>query len=221
MSLLDNFRASNAWDERYRLPTCPNQNNPWLYMAYAERIGFCTNQVVVSRIEAEAFGVKCEIESGLIARWPTKDGGMTSHDELIGACSLSPWLADRIAAYLERHDGEYNSTGEVSDIPERYDLFRIVWLMPYVRACAGWQVGLFSQLLWSVSCILSALDADLGGGKLRFWLMFPQMENLPLCSLAIAFFRACAGARGITPQSAFRIEPRENPVFADNAPLTW
>jgi hypothetical protein len=225
--LLEKFEASSAWDSRYNLPLCPGNNNPWIYMAYAVLLMELSGDgSYVGRLMVENHFIKCEAAApkpapGLFMRWPDGSGGQNSHDEIMGAAFLSPWIAKRILAYLDANDGEFNVTGE-PETPMQFNVYRMPFLRPYLLACAGTTPSPLSQAAWILSLAVDGLlrKKEDCGGALRFWLMTKVMERYPMCRLAIWFWKRRV-QKIQTPKSCLTIEPGEHPIFGQCAPETW
>lgn len=228
MTALEEFKKSNAWHQTYNLPLSPQNNNPWVYLAWARRIIELSDKVDPMvydddfRYTVYAYLQACEREPGLFHRWPNGDGGVTSHDELIGICSLDKEAACRVHAYLVAHDGYYNNTGEKEPVDGWWDLSKFFWFMSYVKSRAFIKLGLVSQLWWVLHVLFSAIktqpDTDNAGGLLLIWLMAPEMDKWPLCQLANMFWRWRLKRMGVTPQEMLALEPKENPIYAQLGP---
>lgn len=230
MSAFNDFKQSNAWDERHDLPLAPQNNNPFIYMAYAMKIIKLADGInpMASKKEAlDKFLSGCEKEPGKFDRWPDGAGGITSHDEVMGACYVSPEAAERIAHYLLEKDGEYNNKDEKSDVPERFNIYRMLWMAPFVKASTTkFRVSLFSQAQWALFVLIDALtykrkekieDSDCGG-RLRTWIMFEAFEKYALTNLVIKFWRSRMKKQGITPGMCLTVEPSSCPIYGQLAP---
>lgn len=217
---LELVKTSNAWDPRYNLPTLPNHNNPFIYMAYLDLAMRAYDGSQIERHLIWDFYAACEKESGLFYRWPDHGGGQISHDEVMGAAYFDPIIAKRILNYLDAHDGEFNVTGEPVDATgEKYNIYRMVWLRPYLMACCEDRpVSFISQIYWLVGLISDYFNEDAGGGKLRTYLMASKMARFPMCKFFFDLWRTKMEKKGITFKTALAIEPRENPVLTSLAP---
>lgn len=219
MTVLESLKESKAWNSKYELPLM--HNNPWIYMAYAEMIlRFHGEELPL--IPLHSYYAACEVKEqpGLIHRWPTAHGGNTSHDELMGAAHLDHEFATLILEYLDRNDGVYDDRAQDKEIsPERWNLFRFPWLRPYLAACAGYRVGVFSQIMWISHVVYSAFTVKPGdvGPHLRIWLMADIMAGYPFCAIAIHFWKARV-SKQITLKRALSIEPG---VLDQWAPDEW
>lgn len=228
MNALDAFRQSNMWHQEHDLPLSPDNNNPWFYLALAVKVierRMALPLQFWARVAAHM--TLCEKEPGLFHRWPNhdKEGGarddVTSHDELIGLCYLSPDAASRIFFYLVRHDGEYNNTDQPDPIG-KWNLFRIHWFPQYVKARAGIPLSLLSQLSWSILLIWDMLktkkETDDAAGRLLIWVMSEHMKDFSLCRIVIDLWRQRMKSLEITPAAMLLKEPKENPILAQYGP---
>lgn len=220
MTALEQFKASPAWDPRYDLPTCPRLNNPWLYMAYADVVLYQAEDGTVPVESLIAFIDACEITPGALHRWPSGAGGGTSQDEVIGMAHLDPDTAKYILSYLDSQGGYYNIAGEKQTRFLQFNLYRFVWLRPYLVSASCGKVGLGGQLLWAGMCVLDAMNSE-NGGKLRTYLMSRNMRDLFFCKLAMKFWRWRMKAKGWTFKSCLAKEPGEYPIFAELAKDAW
>ena len=210
----DSFMNSPAWDQRYNLPLCPTLNNPWLYMAYAQRnmkrAG--PDSMCLSTIEIEAHFLKCESKPGFFSRWPDGSGGAVSWDEIVGAASMSRFIARRIMSYLDMNDGEWGSGTALTD-----DMYRFPFLRPFLLAAAGYTPSTISLAQWSGFIVWDAFTRSSTdqGGALKNSLMIDSVGGV-----AGQFWKI--RTQGVmTPAEALAIEPKEYPVFALTAPRTW
>lgn len=224
--ILDQFIESNAWDSRFQLPTCPMNNNPWIYSAYAQKL-MKQDGHVLDDSAIEQFFAQCSVPKipGLFHRWPDGSGGTNSHDEILGAAYLSRDIAKQILLYLDAHDGDFSDLGETSENPFHFNVYRMVFLRPYLlaRAYPDQTIGVLSQSAWSGHIIFDAFTRkmDDAGGALRNWIMFEEMERFPLCKAAISIWKERMRKASLTPKTAFSMEPHECPVYTQNAPEAW
>lgn len=231
-SVLDVFKASDAWSV-YGLPLCPGMDNPWLYSAYA-LLAFKRHEqdpldLAVWQMNAWRYYVLCQIESGLISRWP-KDypaydpTDLTSHDELMGAAYQNRDVAAAILDYLDRHDGEYNNTAQAEAFPMQKNVYRMIFLRPYLLACAGGTPNPWSKLVWCAYMVFDALTRrkEDCGGALRCWLMTDVMDRFGSCWLVGRFWKWRASKVGQTPKTCLAVEPgSQKPIYSMIAPATW
>jgi len=219
MTAADKVQASNVWDARYGLPTIPINNNPWIYTAYVfALVKIVDGLVPPSWWEALLKHVQaCMTPEGILRRWP--DGGGLSHDELIGAAHLSPVAAKSIIVRLEEQDGLYSDPNA-----EQEYFFRFAFLMPYLRARAGFRVGLVSQIVFSFCILLHGWSYGPTSGDsdtLKFWLMGIEMEKVGLCALAVPAWRKTMAKKGRSLKSIFSTTYlTECPVLGEIAPET-
>jgi hypothetical protein len=221
---LARFQASNAWDTRYALPLVPIHNNPWIYSAYALKImrasGLTSSEEMQLLYHFESYASGCRIEPGLFNRWPDGTGGVTSHDELMGMAYVSSDFACELLAFLQKTDGVYCNKREELDSSdsERFNVFRFVFLEPFLRARAGYRVGLFSQLQFSAHvvrdmCSRRPDDTSDAGGLARLWLMLDTMEKYPIPGIAIYFWRKRMKTIGWSPKRVFQNYLSECPIY--------
>lgn len=224
MSALVKVMNSNAWDTRFSLPTVPFHSNPWIYIAYFLNVaGIADGEDYAKKLspEVDEFYKKCLKVSGVFTKWP--EGGFTSHDELMGAAWLRQGIAREIVQYLSEHDGIYDS--ECPEAPrETHNVYRFIWLMPFLKACAGYKVSFLSQIIWSISAIANSwkFSGDTSG-VLLFWLMCSKMKDYPLSKIAVWFWgHRMKNKHGITPKIIFsKYYLTETPVLAEIAPESW
>lgn len=218
------------WDGRHDLPLAPILNNPWIYSAYAALCMRLKDGGMFNRARVLAHFVACEngvqnprqYDLGCFARWPDGSGGMTSHDEIMGAAFHDPWIALRILGHLDRTGGVMNNTGELPSDPLglQWNVYRMIFLRPYLLACAEYDVNIFDQFLWCVSLIASFATSPKGdaGTRLRNWLMADKMKRYKLCRAVIQVW--CTRI-GMSPKECLAIEPGEYPVMSEIAPDSW
>lgn len=224
MSAIEKLMKSNVWDSRFSLPTIPMHSNPWIYTAYCLLLAGKADKVDYREkllVEIDEFYSKCLMPSGVMNKWP--GGGHTSHDELMGAAWLRPGIAREIVEYLELNDGMYDN--ESPEKPrEKFYMYRFIFLMPYLRACAGLRVSLASQVIWSLAAISNCwkFTGD-SSGVLLFMLMGDKMQNYPISKIAVWFWRRRLMTKfGCTPKLVFqKFYLTEAPVLAEIAQETW
>lgn len=219
--VLEQVKASQAWDARFGLPVCPSFNNPWIYGAYALKVMRVAGLTAIEEVALVDrfidFAKGCRIKPGLFNRWPDGGGGVTSHDELMGMAFISKNLAKEIVAYLDETDGVYlNKPEEKADHPNweiRFNVYRMVFLLPFLRARAGHSLNLASQLvfaahLWKDAFSAKATDTGNAGGRLRNWLMLDTMEKTgPIASAGVWYWRSKMKALGFSPGESLAKEP--------------
>lgn len=230
MNALEAFRASPAWSPEYDLPLCPARNNPWIYGAYAMKIIAADKRVpdedfMALRQRFRAHYQACRITSGLINRWPGGRGGMTSHDEIIGAAFIDVEAAREIAIRLLMTDGVYINKPE--EVPaggeETANVYRIAWLRPTLMALAGFRVGLWLQVQYGAVLLWDALrykDGD-EGGRLRMWLTMEDMGRTWLSGFAAIFWKKKMAEKGLSPKRCFEKYLAEISVYREYAPETF
>lgn len=229
MNALDAFKNSPAWDTRYDLPLCPGLDNPWIYGAYALKLmrehglSALEEMKLIERFIAHAR--ECQIEPGLFNRWPTGEGGFTSHDELMGMAYISTELANDIFRYLEKTDGVYvNQDQDRRDFPDwqyRFNVYRMVWFRPFLKARCDSSLNVVTQSIFAGHLLLDALSTtrDQGifdqGGRLRIWIMLEAMDKFPIAGAAVAYWKQKMNRLGLSPKMMLVKEPKEFPIFAE------
>jgi len=225
MSAIEKLMKSNVWDSRFSLPTIPMHSNPWIYTAYCFLLAGKADKVDYREhffSQIDEFYAKCLISPGFFNKWP--GGGHTSHDELMGAAWLRPGIAREIVEYLELNDGMYDNESKQNNPREKFYMYRFIFLMPYLRACAGLRVSLASQVLWSLSAISNCWKfTGESSGVLLHMLMCDKMQNYPISKLAVWFWRHRLKTKfGCTPKLVFsKHYLSECPVLGEIALETW
>ncbi len=204
MSVWTDVKESTAWSRAYELPVIPNRSNPWIYTAYVYRI----IRDMMSALETAEFNsslriyfATCEVTSGFVSKWPG-DPGATSHDELLGAAYLSGEFAGRALTFLEKNDGAYT----VGEPTIASNVLRFVFVVPYLKARAGYRVGLFSQACFSVLVLWDAFVTKPGEANdtLKIWLCYPAMVKYPLTAFALGVWEDRWMKRDYTPKRIFQ-----------------
>lgn len=217
---IERLKRSNAWDHRYNLPTVPIHNQPHLYMAYCIHV-FGWDAINIEDHAAFLHGCSRGPIPGLFARWPGTVGGYTSFDELIGIAYMDRVAAEMVLDYLTLHDGDYNVSGEPGR-PLEFNMYRFVFLTPYLKARAGFRVGAISQIAWAASTIVPQLfqreDQLSAGSLLRNWLMSKAMREYPISGAAIRAWSKRMREMGIGPRWCFERYLREVPELREFAP---
>ena len=205
---LNSLRQTPAWSEEENLPVFPKYDNPWIYLTYVMRLlGWDKSKEDFPpwflTALAERFQ-KCEAFPGFVTRWPLQQAGFTSHDELMGACYISPEFTSRAERFLDVHSGLYSldeNPGEDTDID------RFIFMRPFMRASddADYPVSLLSQAAFSAHLLWDLLFTHEGDvdGRLKIWLMLPAMSRYPLSNLALKFWAWRWTKRGWTPKRIF------------------
>lgn len=138
----------------------------------------------------------CEVEPGLIVRYPHREDGGISQDEMIGAATLDSQAAERIYEYGQKHFWYFNPD-KVSTTWYKPTTWWPLWFYrfldfkPYIKQCAGHKLNIFQQLTWSIMTALSPLS-EVGNtsGKLLKHVQFRAMEgHYWICDRAIQFWR--------------------------------
>jgi len=194
-TVLDWLKTTALWNSHWKLPLYPG-NNPAIYLAYTDLCARLMGERM-PRDEVQYLFSSCVVpgKRPLVYRWPSGVGGPNSHDEVMGWAHLDEELAGELLDYLEKEDGMWDSHGlSWNSKPERYNIWRFPWLRPYLQACAGRRVSLFSQLIWCSRLLMNLrkLDTSKHGPKPRLmdWLMSYKMRQFPLCDLTWRFYRS-------------------------------
>jgi len=229
MTALEKLKDSNALNKDFNIPCGTGHNNPHIYCAYAELVLKMQDETVVD--EYKAFWELCSVagKPGLFYRWPNSSGGPNSHDEVMGASSISKLIAGLILNYLDEQDGNFASHGpdlknplRYNKSPLRYNIYRFIWLRPYLAACAGYKVGVIAQAIWCAKLILDSFrhpdSSKVGPGpRLRAWLMAEKMRDFPICNLVWGYYRSRLERKGLTLRHDLEQEPAW-PALAELAP---
>lgn len=204
MTIFGELKQSNAWDRASSLPLIPMHSNPWIYTAYCYRV-FAD---LIEPNEREAINsavkvrlVECEPVIGYVSKYPG-DTSPTSHDELLGAAYLSVDFAKRALVFLDQHDGTY-TLGEPTLASNMY---KFVFMVPALKALAGYRVGLFSQFLFSVLVLWDAFHTKPGEANdtLKIWLCYPAMRFYPVSGAALSIWETRWLKRGYNPKTIFK-----------------
>jgi len=227
MNALEAFKESNAWHKKYNLPLCPMFNNPHIYGAYAYKIISLDKRVsdadlVELQRDFRTYYRACRITSGLIHRWPDGSGGITSHDEIIGAAKIYEENAKEIMLHLTMTDGVYiNKPKEIAPGGEEVcNVFRILWVKPVLMALAKFRLGIFLQCQYAAVLIVDAISYKEGdeAGRLRHWLTFKEMGEYPIAGAAILFWKKKMADKNLSPKKCFEKYLTQIPVFREFAP---
>jgi hypothetical protein len=189
---IEKLKRSTIWDKRYDLPLFPELNNPWIYSAYVWKLLGKPSEMIGHFI---THSLKCFNKSfGVYRRWPDGSGGKFSHDEIIGMAYVMPSAAFLLLEDLAERDGLYNENDTEAD-----NMYRFIFLVPFLRQCAGFKVSLISQAKYIAHILFSAFTWKGGSsGPLKIWLMNDKMRELPLCALAIYFYEMIMNKKGVT-----------------------
>lgn len=131
----------------------------------------------------------CEVEPGLIKRYPGRMGGGISQDEMIGAATLDVLAADRLYQYGEAHHWYFNPDATAFTLSNWYG--RFLDFKPYIKMRAGYRLNIIDKIGWSIMTVLSPLSAESNtSGKLLKWSQLSSMQgNNWLCDMAIKFWK--------------------------------
>ena len=210
MSLLDSLRNSSAWNYEWALPM-GHSGNPHLYLAYCDMV-LNLRGARVPRGEYLSFYFACEVEPGLFKRWPDGAFGNTSHDEVIGAAAIDEHIAHGVLIHLDRTGGDYNPLKLPETKPGRWNLYRMIWLRPYLVAASGFRMSPIDQVIWSLKLLVEMWsDSDSSktgpGPRLRAWLMSYHTRKHALCALAWRLYRWQIQRKGCTLKHDLEQEP--------------
>lgn len=213
MTMLSRLETSDVWDEEWQLPIARAGGNPHIYTAYCDLILKLYGEGIWAW-KYDEFFASCTVpgQAGLFKRWPDGRFGNTSHDEVMGAAHMSNILAFLIIRRLDESGGTFNPLGLPESKPERWNLYRMVWLRPYLSSRARYRVNLFEQLLWAAKVFISAFrdhkNWKVGPGpRLRAWLMAYEMRRYPICLAAWRFYRKRMERAGCSLAHDLRQEP--------------
>lgn len=199
LAILELFKNSNAWDARYDLPAVPQHANPIIYTAYAKKI--IGTLPILNEHHFEALVLE------MLDSHNMQD---LSHDEKLGAAYLSLSAANAILFWEIK----------VGSADERF-----LFYGPFIRASAGYRVGYYSQAMWALHFVWSAItqknDGTKMSGVLKNWLMLDAAEKFPISALGAWFWKMWMRKLKISPRKAFETYLVECPVFHDTAPETF
>lgn len=225
MGVLELFEDSTAWDARYRLPLVPRYNNPWIYGAYAYKL-MIDNRAPITELKLlnERFSFHfrhCQVTQGLINRWPDGTGGMTSHDELIGAAYISVTNARAICFYLKMMNGYYiNKPNEVKRKQFfRHSMHRFPWAMTFLklRAGKGFSPSIFELIYTALHICLSAFSKS-ESANCKSWLMRDVFQMHWFLRYPCKFWTKIKINRGESPETWLPKEIKNEPIFFELAP---
>lgn len=211
------------WDDRYNLPTSPQNQNPHFYTACAWKLvddEDCSDMFAAY----DMFTFLCEWgDFGLYNRWPHDNrkgnhDNITSHDELMGMVTIYDAYAENILEYLWKHKGYYNNTTMPSPFPLYWNLYKFPWFIAYLKAKAE-QMNWFWDLTWAVCCVIDGIfvKSTDAGGRLRMWMMLDTMNNFPCSNFAIKWWVKRMKKTHWTLEKALAMEPKENPIMSELA----
>jgi hypothetical protein len=220
MTALERLRNSDAWDHGRDMPTANAAGNPWIYSAYADLVlrlhgERLSGEAIVSYWAACAVGPLKGIPNagaGLFFRRPDRQFGNTSHDEVMGAAHLNRKIGQIVLQHLDWSGGDYNPLMLPEDRPGRWNLYRMIWLRPYLVAAAGFRMSPMDQVIWSLKLLVEMWsDSDSSktgpGPRLRAWLMSHHTRKHALCALAWRLYRWRMERKGCTLKHDLEQEP--------------
>ncbi len=221
MTAVQKIEASKAWDKRYGLPTCPQFNNPWIYIAYFFLLVRQAGEPIPEswKINLLKFNAGCTKADGTFFRWPDKTGGMASHDEVLGRAYLLSQASKEMLVVFDKTDGTFDAGND-----DRKNQQRFIFLRPFMLACTDeYRVSLISQFFWGAHVIISAITYKFGqdSGSLKNWLMVDKMRNYPVSQIASYIFSLIMSKKGCTPKVAGKNYFGEIPEFSEIALDSW
>jgi hypothetical protein len=176
------------------------------------------------------FVSECRVSTGVFNRYPSGRGGRMSHDEITGLCFCAWYfgrldIIEEILTYLIKNDGVYNNSNDRNELfgSSRFDVFRIVYLLPFIQATLGVALSLRSQLLVSAFLVYRLIKYDKGaGGDLRTLLIRTvfSFRNYSIINLMFFIYGKIQNLREKTPKKLaleyFGIEP-----YSEFMPSSW
>jgi hypothetical protein len=173
---------------------------------------------------------ECRLMPGVFNRYPSGRGGRMSHDEIMGFCFCAWYfgrvdLIEEMLTYLIKNDGVYNNSNDTNDLlgSSRFDVFRIVYLLPVIQATLGVPLTLRSQAIVSIYLIYRLFKHDKGaGGDIRSLMIRTICEHREYKLLNVFFFvyGLFQNARNKGPKS-LAIEYYKDEPYKDFMPLKW
>lgn len=170
------------------------------YGVVSNSTGSCDNYHLFSAEAAEVadwilwpqyatFFKACEVEPGLITRYPHRVGGGISQDEMIGAATLDSNAAERIYDYGEAHHWYFDPDKTPFTWANWYG--RFIDFKPYIKLRAGHKLNLWDKLAWSMMTVLSPMsEYSNTSGKILKWIQLRKMQgNNRICDLAIKYWK--------------------------------
>lgn len=184
---LEAIIRSNAFDDRYGLPLIPTLNNPWAYSAYLYKLLKLHGIDLIDEVEMRrAFlnhSVKCSAGMpGLYNRWPDGTGGKTSWDELLGLGYWATECAKLILELLQKTDGIYDNEQPFTTNEAR-NMYRMPWLIGFLKSRAGYRVGIFIQIPWSIWMASWKYEPGAEGSFLKRWIMLEEANKHPIIGI--------------------------------------
>lgn len=219
IDITQSIKESKWYNARYKLPLI--LNNPWIYLAYFDKILCQYNGSHFNQTDIDLFLWACEsIYTGVYHRYPLGQGGIISHDELIGIAYLSCEGTSRIIyKYLRKNWGYYNNIDVKSkSIKEffHYNKYRFPWAVAYIKSRAGIELSYYDRisvvLFYIYDIILGGKKGDADAFLLR-WLMIPEFRYYKLVDYIIKKWVEKCYVRNITPKTVFDYYLSEEPLF--------
>lgn len=223
-NVLEAFKTSQAWDHTFDLPLVPIHNNPFIYAAYATRIiEEYENPAYLIDLQYHALD-KCAVNIhdffGLYNRWPGGVGGQISHDEIIGLCYISPFIAKSILSYLKSHFGFYDNISPTKPRLNSF-MYRYPFLYPFIKIRSGFKLNILQYITMSAYFFFSALFTNKknSGEILLQWIMVEGIKvKYPKL---VSFWIKHMNRRKLSPKICFQTYLERCPVFRLYAPIKF
>jgi len=212
MAQIDVLIGSDAWSDKWDLPTFPLTNNGWLYCAYALKMvrkdpNF-TNRVPLV-IAVKNLFITNRVAPGLYKRIESDID--VSHDELLGMGYLSYEYgyqeAVDILNYLKRKNWVYDVQGDdpwykrwvyrISDIPAFMKQVGSPWYLKLGKRSYG--PNLIDQIRYALTVFFRARSKDPGmSHHLRTWITSDILSEYTICNWAIKYWKRKLKERNIS-----------------------
>lgn len=191
--------------------------NPSLFTAQAVALGMARPTL------CHLFYMNSETEDGVYQRYPGCPGD-TSHDEILGAASLSHAVALHLMSHGDRHRWVFAPDGVKPKWwnPKTWAPWkgRFLWLRPYVKFCVTKRMNVWDRFIWSVFCVASTFAAPRDtDGKMLFWTMCEKLYwESPYCMWAIHYWHRRMRWMYAKPAYMFEVYFGESHPFVKWAP---
>jgi hypothetical protein len=210
LTAVELVESSELFHKEFKIPCIPGTNNEHFYTALIWHIVADLHQEI-SHEWLDSYKIylsRCENERlpGVYYRIPDKSGGSLSHDEILGIASMSGDGSKAILSELYKTDGIYPTDG--GSLLDSRNFFRFIFLEPFLRCCAYWDLSLISQAKWSLHVLFDSMsqkrDSVDPDAVLKIWLMSRNMVAFPMCNIAYTFWRYMMKKQGITLNDIFK-----------------
>lgn len=207
---MTDWTKSKAWDDRYRICTVPEFNNPHIYSAYWVK---CEEDDCSLVMKVREFNRACL--SGQYSRWPGNKGGLISWDELIGLAYCDPVAAGNILVMTNK--GFYDNEFPFKPRPASF-IYRFPHLIAFLKLTKYGSVNAFWSSVLASFVMLAAISRDGGvGHHLRVWLIGKKIRKMLLPRLALRYWQKKRLDKGLTISECFRQYFAHIPEFAETA----